>query len=96
MRDGKVVQCEEARVLYEKPRTRFVADFLGKANLIDARPAEGGAETELGRLVLEEPPTWETGHLAIRPENVVLRPEKTGTKRGAHPGERSFLPGGPP
>src|SRR5436190_3547237 len=32
---GRVVQIGAAEELYEQPRTRFVAEFIGKTNLID-------------------------------------------------------------
>ncbi|MDR3042851.1 MAG: ABC transporter ATP-binding protein [Desulfovibrio sp.] len=76
MRQGRVVQCAPARELYERPVNRYVADFLGKANIIAGRRAEGGVETELGLLRLDSPPAWEQGELAIRPENIVFHPER--------------------
>ena len=76
MRQGRVVQCAPARELYERPLNRYVADFLGKANIIVGRRAEGGVETELGLLRLDTPPAWTQGELAIRPENIVFQPER--------------------
>ena len=76
MRQGRVVQCAPARELYERPVNRYVADFLGKANIIAGRRAEGGVETELGLLRLDTPPEWTQGELAIRPENIVFHPER--------------------
>lgn len=35
MRDGRVEQTGPAREVYEKPRTRFVASFIGRSNLLD-------------------------------------------------------------
>ncbi|MGI6609873.1 MAG: ABC transporter ATP-binding protein [Limnochordia bacterium] len=37
---GIVHQLDTAAVIYEYPRTRFVADFIGEANLLQARVAE--------------------------------------------------------
>ena len=37
LRDGRLVQMGEPRALYERPATRFVADFLGKSNFIRGR-----------------------------------------------------------
>lgn len=76
MRSGQVIQCDEARVLYENPKTRFVADFLGKANLIEGEATADGVRTRMGVLVPNREVVWENGSLAIRPENVVLRPEE--------------------
>jgi ABC-type sugar transport system ATPase subunit len=35
LQDGRVVQLGTAEELFERPRTRFVAEFIGKTNLID-------------------------------------------------------------
>jgi putative spermidine/putrescine transport system permease protein len=44
---GRIVQTGAPEALYERPATRFVADFLGKSNFI-----EGVAEAEEGGFVL--------------------------------------------
>ncbi|HSD65257.1 MAG TPA: ABC transporter ATP-binding protein [Vicinamibacteria bacterium] len=36
MSGGRIEQVERTEALYERPRTRFVADFLGVRNLVDA------------------------------------------------------------
>jgi iron(III) transport system ATP-binding protein len=79
MRDGRVVQVGVPRDLYERPRTRFVADFVGTNNLI-AGMVKGQAgdwlfvETPLGPL-RARPAGVGPGQgcvLAIRPENVLV------------------------
>ena len=55
MRDGRVLQLGPPRELYERPRTRFVADFVGTNNLVPGRVVEAAGdavvvETGLGRL----------------------------------------------
>jgi iron(III) transport system ATP-binding protein len=37
LRAGKIVQAGAPRDLYQRPRTRFVADFLGETNFVEAR-----------------------------------------------------------
>lgn len=37
MRDGRIEQCDAARTLFERPRTPFVADFVGAANFLGGR-----------------------------------------------------------
>ncbi|MEJ0070923.1 MAG: ABC transporter ATP-binding protein [Pseudomonadota bacterium] len=37
LRDGRLVQQDTPAALYEHPRTRFVADFLGKSNFLRGR-----------------------------------------------------------
>jgi len=55
MREGRIVQQGAPRELYERPRTRFLAEFLGETNFIPAtveRSADGRASlrTLLGPL----------------------------------------------
>lgn len=47
MRAGRIVQLGAPRDLYERPETRFVADFLGKSNFIAGRVVEVTGETAL-------------------------------------------------
>ncbi|MFN7954107.1 MAG: ABC transporter ATP-binding protein [bacterium] len=71
MHGGRIEQSGAPSEIYERPRTRFVAEFLGAANLI---AVERSGTTEVsgpfGRLVLDAPPPWESGTLAIRPERI--------------------------
>jgi spermidine/putrescine transport system ATP-binding protein len=48
MSHGRIEQLERTEALYERPRTRFVADFLGVRNLIEA--AVTGVEGRLATL----------------------------------------------
>jgi spermidine/putrescine transport system ATP-binding protein len=83
MRAGRVEQLDESRRLYERPRTRFVGQFLGSCNLIEAkarerRPGMLRVETALGGLEVaaaEEDAAGRTAvTLAIRPEKILLAP----------------------
>ncbi len=88
MRAGRIEQLGEAEEIYERPRTRFVSQFLGTCNLIEgtATRREGLAvlvETPFGSLRAEghgapAPPSPEAPResltLAIRPEKVRLSP----------------------
>jgi spermidine/putrescine transport system ATP-binding protein len=89
MRGGRIEQMDDSRKLYERPRTRFVAQFLGSCNLLEAelRERRGGeaiAATPLGSLKLAlgpetaAPPEKSSIRLAIRPERVVLFPKGAG------------------
>src|SRR5947209_6682825 len=42
---GRVVQVETAEDLFRRPRTRFVAEFIGRTNLLDAVAADPGVAT---------------------------------------------------
>jgi ABC-type Fe3+/spermidine/putrescine transport system ATPase subunit len=80
MRDGRMLQLAAPKTLYERPVSRFVADFVGTNNLIAGvcRQMAAGvvvAETALGTLRCT--PTVRIGPgdacvLAVRPENVAL------------------------
>ena len=74
MNGGRIEQIDRPHVVYERPRSRFVADFMGAANLIAAHKNghwhNRGVETALGVLTVDDEPAWERGTLAIRPERV--------------------------
>ena len=92
MRAGRIDQVDEARRLYERPRTRFVAEFLGSCNIVEAvvgeRPqayAGAGASAVVDSVL--GPLRLETGTgarapgssvtLAIRPEKISMLPPST-------------------
>lgn len=68
MRRGRVIQHGTPEEVYDFPQTQFVAEFLGAANLIDGRASDGGIQTDIGFLQMEENPPWPQGTVAIRPE----------------------------
>ena len=81
MSQGELAQTGTPVEIYEHPRTRFVAEFLGSANLISATWSDGCAQTVLGPLNLRQTPDWHSGTLAIRPERIRVsagRPEING------------------
>lgn len=83
MHEGKVVQYGTPQEVYDVPKNRFVAEFLGAANLIKGKKANGGIQTDFGLLKLEKEPPWESGLVAIRPEWIWIRdsqPETNGVK----------------
>jgi spermidine/putrescine transport system ATP-binding protein len=76
MRDARIVQSGPPAEVYDRPATRFVAEFLGTTNLIPAHRHNGAVHTELGDLLPRVRPTWESGVLAIRPERILVRSGK--------------------
>ena len=70
MSAGRIEQSGTPTEIYDHPATRFVAEFLGAANLIDATRTENGVETSFGPLKLAQTPSWDRGTLAIRPERI--------------------------
>lgn len=72
MRDGQIEQVGDPREVYSKPRNKFVAEFLGAANIIRARRDGGRVVTDFGAFDLDRAPQWDEGSLAIRPEHIQL------------------------
>ncbi len=70
MNQGRIIQFGSPKDVYERPKTQFVAEFLGAANLLRGRKKDGGLETGFGLLVLDREPAWEEGSVAIRPERM--------------------------
>jgi ABC-type Fe3+/spermidine/putrescine transport system ATPase subunit len=104
MRDGRVLQTAVPKELYERPRTRFVADFVGTNNFVSGvcrEVADGRAvvETPLGRLTARPGDGVAAGDrcvLAIRPENIALGElPQGGTRDMAGEGARAIPTAGP-
>jgi spermidine/putrescine transport system ATP-binding protein len=79
MDGGRIVQLGTPREVYQEPRTEFVADFLGVANLLDVECLPGGGATRTVRygeftLEAQAPDGAEDGarRAVIRPECVEL------------------------
>ncbi len=77
MRAGHILQVGTPEEIYEHPTARFVADFIGETNLLDATRI-GTARFRLAsgvELETAEPgPVAETVTLVIRPERALLAP----------------------
>jgi spermidine/putrescine transport system ATP-binding protein len=82
MRDGVIEQLGAPDEIYEKPVTRFVADFIGDTNLIEGRVAviEGGkallqlgAGSELIKVSAGNLTLGEEVSIAVRPERIKLK-----------------------
>ncbi len=72
MRMGQLEQVGTPDEVYERPRTRYAAEFLGAANLIKGQRLLLGFDTAFGKLALRQTPPWDEGYVAIRPERVRL------------------------
>ena len=71
MRAGRIEQVGTPEALYARPRTLFVAQFLGRTNLLLSTAAGREAETPLGRLAIDRP-TDGPVLLSLRPEHLTL------------------------
>jgi spermidine/putrescine transport system ATP-binding protein len=98
MSDGRIEQAGSAADLYERPRTEFVANFLGVSNLIDGKliRSEGtlsSVETHDGaRLQVPSdrvgPHGTDSIRVGVRPEKITLVPAN-----GHAHGDRNALRG---
>ncbi|QCI67463.1 ABC transporter ATP-binding protein [Phreatobacter stygius] len=81
MNGGRVEQIGRGQDIYRAPRTRFVADFIGDANLLPGKlMADGRVELALGAITLAgQTPAAGTEPVAVlRPEAIVLLKEAAG------------------
>jgi iron(III) transport system ATP-binding protein len=87
MRDGKIEQVGRPREVYEAPRSRFVADFIGTSNFIDGVVAARqddiySVRTPEGDLRVRSDSDFEVGSpvvVAARPEHIQLTQGANGT-----------------
>ena len=78
MDHGVIAQRGTPQELYERPRTSFVAGFMGEATLFDAQP-DGPHAVRLGPLRIESADRVEGGaQVAIRPEAWQVGPPGSG------------------
>ena len=95
---GLLQQYDEPRTLYERPANRFIADFMGAANLlagvVEEPPSIAGARGAVrvgGALRLEVLlPAGATKDKAV---TIMIRPEDVAIKRDACRDGRNVLPG---
>jgi iron(III) transport system ATP-binding protein len=71
MRDGCIEQEGTPEEVYGRPRTRWVADFLGDAEIVPGIAAGGAVECELGRFPIPKELAGSVDVL-VRPESVAL------------------------
>lgn len=79
MRDGRLEQSGSPEAVYERPRTRWVAEFLGEANVLAGTAGNGSARCELGSFAVAADLSGPVD-LVVRPESVAV---SHGGRRGA-------------
>ncbi len=82
MADGRLVQVGTPEEIYDRPATRYVADFVGEANMLEGRVVERAD----GRVTLDvgdEPVTAHTGTSLAESARacLILRPERIDIER---------------
>jgi iron(III) transport system ATP-binding protein len=79
MRDGRIHQVADPQTLYTRPATRFVAEFVGEADLLEGRRAGRYlVDTPIGRLATAQALDDGAATVVIRPESLRLRPDPDG------------------
>ena len=90
MSEGRLLQVGTPREIYDRPASRFVADFIGRTNILEAS-VESASTVRLdsGACIEAETSTPEGSRVAVslRPERVRLQP------RGTTAAESSSLDG---
>jgi spermidine/putrescine transport system ATP-binding protein len=83
MNHGRVEQLDEPSRIYGFPKNRFVADFIGTCNILDAEVMDTSGETmqlkipglgEVRALRTDFVQPGQRGALALRPEQVAISP----------------------
>jgi ABC-type Fe3+/spermidine/putrescine transport system ATPase subunit len=73
---GSIVQIDDPKTLYDHPKTRFVADFVGQSNTFDILEIAGGS-AKLKDLNIRIPIEEASARaICVRPERIQLAPEK--------------------
>ncbi len=79
MNKGRIEQVGSPAEIYDAPRTRFVADFIGAANLVPGHLVDGRFRSSRGLEVeaasVDGLPTDAEIMLSIRPEKIEILPE---------------------
>jgi len=95
MNHGRLVQCDAPAEVYEHPASRWVADFVGDVNLIEAhvvefRDGEVALETSGGsRFTASAAESLEKGAAVC----IAVRPEKVGIGTQSHAGSDNAFAG---
>ena len=93
MNNGRIEQFGPPSVVYERPATRFVAEFIGSmnfisGNVVSARNADGvgvvrsDGEVEIGVPIPADMGVGTCVHIAIRPERLLLSKTRPSDWRG--------------
>ncbi len=87
MKNGELVQWGTPKEIYECPQTQFVANFVGKANIIDGVVERYGDKKKIvfsgGDIMREVDIDIDIGShvlLSVRPENISLNKDKGAVK----------------
>ncbi|WP_245243009.1 ABC transporter ATP-binding protein [Pararhodobacter sp. SW119] len=77
MDKGRVVQIATPDEIYRNPATEFVANFIGRSNILRGNASGMQAQTAFGNLPLSRAANGAV-NLAVRPEQILLEPDAAG------------------
>jgi iron(III) transport system ATP-binding protein len=78
MRSGRVLQCDTPASLYDHPADRFVATFVGDADVLPGASDGVMCETAIGKVPLVQPAPRGSVEVVLRPEHVRFRLDGSG------------------
>ena len=86
MRQGRIEQVDEPRALYARPRTRFVAGFIGRTNFLDGEVRDDQVVFDhfaLPQALFAEPASL-SGRVAfsLRPQSIHLHRGRPAASQG--------------
>jgi len=87
MRDGRIEQVGTPEEIYDRPSSRWLAEFLGDADVLPGTAHAGVVECELGRFGVP-PELAGSVHVVIRPESLAI-----GSGRGREPQAEALVVG---
>jgi len=87
LKDGRLLQCDTPHEIYERPASRFVADFIGVMNFCAGTTTANGVRarngTEIGGALPDGLAAGQAASAAVRPERIKLFPAADSTNRVA-------------
>jgi iron(III) transport system ATP-binding protein len=82
MNAGRLEQVGMPEAIFHRPRTRFVAEFLGQTDFLPGEVTEQGVQTPLGTLPQLLPLASGTAvEVAVRPDDLWVQPDDAGNGR---------------
>lgn len=75
---GRIEQLTEPAAAFHAPATRFVATFLGEADLVPGTVRDGLATTAFGRLPVDPATPDGAVEVMVRPHEVLMTPDEGG------------------
>ncbi|OGQ84710.1 MAG: hypothetical protein A3F90_12335 [Deltaproteobacteria bacterium RIFCSPLOWO2_12_FULL_60_19] len=95
MHQGKIVQVGTSDEIFDRPRTRFVAEFIGKTNILKGKLEENrqvdlGAGLSLQVSSAENPSKGAEAFVCIRPHNISLLGTELETREPRQKGYNVF------